>query len=83
MIYKNIFVDRPEGTKIQPKNGVDYVYRVIESNYKSDKQYVVEKRVLIGRMNGDKRMNPNDNYFTYYKDSEVVNLLNQTMFIRY
>lgn len=77
MIYKNIFVDRPEGTKIQPKNGVDYVYRVIESNYKSDKQYVVEKRVLIGRMNDDKRMNPNDNYFTYYKDSEVVNLLNQ------
>ena len=44
-----------------------YVYYVTGSEYKKDKQYVVEKRVCIGKMIDDENMNPNDNFFQYFE----------------
>lgn len=49
MIRKDIEVKRPEGTKIYRQRDCVYVYYVTDSEYKKDKQYVVEKRVCIGK----------------------------------
>ena len=45
MIRKDVLVKRPEGTKIYRQRNCEYVYHVTGSEYKKDKQYVVEKRV--------------------------------------
>ncbi len=42
MIRKDIVVERPEGTKIYRQRDCEYVYYVTGSEYKKDKQYVVE-----------------------------------------
>ena len=49
MIRKDVLVKRPEGTKIYRQRNCEYVYHVTGSEYKKDKQYVVEKRVCIGK----------------------------------
>lgn len=67
MIRKDIVVKRPEGTKIYRQRDCVYVYHVTGSEYKKDKQYVVEKRVCIGKMIDDENMNPNDNFFQYFE----------------
>lgn len=67
MLRKDVFVKRPEGTKIYRQRNCVYVYHVIGSEYKKDKKYVVEKRVCIGKMVDDENMNPNDNFYQYYE----------------
>lgn len=67
MLRKNVVVSRPEGTKIYRQRGCVYVYHVIDSEYKKDKKYVVEKRVCIGKMIDDDNMTPNDNFYQYYE----------------
>ncbi len=67
MLRKDIVVKRPEGTKIYRQRNCVYVYYVTDSEYKKDKQYVVEKRVCIGKMIDDEDMNPNDNFFQYFE----------------
>ena len=67
MLRKDIVVERPEGTKIYRQRDCVYVYYVTGSEYKKDKQYVVENRVCIGKMIDDKNMNPNDNFFQYFE----------------
>lgn len=67
MIRKDIAVKRPEGTKIYRQRDCVYVYYVTGSEYKKDKQYVVEKRVCIGKMIDEENMNPNDNFFQYFE----------------
>ena len=62
MIRKDIVVERPEGTKIYRQRDCEYVYYVTGSEYKKDKQYVVEQRVCIGKMIDNENMNPNDNF---------------------
>ena len=46
MLRKDVRVLRPEGTKIYRQRNCEYVYYVIGSEYKKDKQYVIEKRVV-------------------------------------
>ena len=72
MFYSNIIVDIPVGTKIQTKNKIKYVYFVVDQTYKKEKGYVVDKRVLIGKLYDEKsnKMVPNDNYYQYFKESE-------------
>ncbi|MCI7323211.1 MAG: hypothetical protein MR508_07910 [Lachnospiraceae bacterium] len=67
MIRKDVLVKRPEGTKIYRQRNCEYVYHVTGSEYKKDKQYVVEKRVCIGKMVDDENMNPNDSFYQYYE----------------
>ena len=67
MLRKDVFVKRPEGTKIYRQRNCVYVYHVTGSEYKKDKKYVVEKRVCIGKMVDDENMNPNDNFYQYYE----------------
>jgi transposase len=60
-------IKRPEkGTKIYKRPSGNYVYYTTGSEYKKDKQYVVEKRMSIGKMIDDEFMHPNDNYYLYY-----------------
>lgn len=79
MIYENIFVPKPDGTKIQAKNGILYVYHVKSSTYKPDKKYNSEKRILIGKVEdkNSNKMNPNDNYYIYYGDQDEERLAEQ------
>lgn len=67
MIRKDVLVKRPKGTKIYRQRNCEYVYHVTGSEYKKDKQYVVEKRVCIGKMVDDENMNPNDSFYQYYE----------------
>lgn len=67
MIRKDVLVKRPEETKIYRQRNCEYVYHVTGSEYKKDKQYVVEKRVCIGKMVDDENMNPNDSFYQYYE----------------
>lgn len=67
MIRKDVIVKRPEGTKIYRQRDCVYVYHVTGKEYKKDKQYVVEKRVCIGKMIDGENMNPNDNFYQYYE----------------
>ena len=72
MIRKDIEVKRPEGTKIYRQRDCVYVYYVTDSEYKKDKQYVVEKRVCIGKMIDEENMNPNDNFFQYFEIEDGI-----------
>lgn len=67
MLRKDVLVIRPEGTKIYRQRDCKYVYYVTGSEYKKDKQYVVEKRVCIGKMVDDENMIPNDNFYQYFE----------------
>lgn len=49
-----------------------YVYYVTDSEYKKDKQYVVEKRVCIGKMIDEENMNPNDNFFQIFEIEDGI-----------
>lgn len=66
-VRKDVLVIRPEGTKIYIQRDCKYVYYVTGSEYKKDKQYVVEKRVCIGKMVDDENMIPNDNFYQYFE----------------
>ncbi len=63
MLLKNVKVLRPKTTKIQKRNGIGYVYRVIGKSYKK-KKYSVENRKLIGKMIDEEWMIPNE-YFEH------------------
>ena len=67
MLLKNVKVLRPKTTKIQKKNGIGYVYRVIGKSYKK-KKYTVENRKLIGKMIDEEWMIPNEYFEQYYPD---------------
>ena len=67
MLRKDVRVLRPEGTKIYRQRNCEYVYYVIGSEYKKDKQYVIEKRVCIGKMVDEENMIPNDNFYQYFE----------------
>lgn len=67
MLRTDVVVERPEGTKLYRQRSCVYVYYVVGSEYKKDKQYVVEKRVCIGKMVDDVNMNPNDNFYQYFE----------------
>lgn len=73
MLYKDLKIIRPLGTKLYKRNGCVYVYHVYDSVYYPDKKYNVDKKKCIGKMIDDTYMNPNDNYFLYY-DTQVENL---------
>ena len=55
MIRKDVLVKRPEGTKIYRQRNCEYVYHVTGSEYKKDKQYVVEKRAEVVERHGEER----------------------------
>lgn len=71
MLLKNVKVVRPSSTKIQRRNGVSYVYQVIEKTYKKDKKYTTEERKLIGKMIDEKWMIPNEYFEVYYPDVSI------------
>jgi len=71
MLRKDLKVKRPEGTKIYRQGNNIYVYHTVDSVYKKDKQYVVEDRVMVGKMIDEEYMYPNDNYFQHYTLEEV------------
>lgn len=71
MLLKNVKVVRPSSTKIQRRNGVSYVYQVIEKTYKKDKKYTTEERKLIGKMIDEKWMIPNEYFGVYYPDVSI------------
>jgi transposase len=71
MLRKDLKVKRPEKTKLSKQRNCIYVYHVVDSDYKKDKQYVIDKRVSIGKMIDDEYMHPNDNYFLYYSLEDV------------
>lgn len=73
MLYKDLKIKRPQGTKTYKRNGLTYVYHVYDSVYHPDKKYTTDKKKCIGKMIDDTYMNPNDNYFVYY-DTQVENL---------
>lgn len=73
MLYKDLKIKRPEGTKSYKRNGSVYVYHVYESVYVPEKKYNLDKKKCIGKMIDDTYMNPNDNYFEFY-DKQVENL---------
>lgn len=77
MLYKDLKIVRPEGTKLYKRNGSVYVYHVYESVYVPEKKYNLDKKKCIGKMIDDTYMNPNDNYFEYY-DNEVENMTDPT-----
>ena len=69
MLFKDYKVERPKTTKMQlVRNDTKYVYQVVETEYKKDKKYTVDKRVNIGKMIDDTYMIPNDKFFLYYPD---------------
>lgn len=69
MLLKDYKVERPKTTKVQlVRNDTRYVYQVIETEYKKDKKYTVDKRVNIGKMIDDTYMIPNDKFMIYYPD---------------
>ena len=71
MLRKDLKVKRPEKTKLSKQRSCIYVYHVVGAEYKKDKQYVIDKRVSIGKMIDDEYMHPNDNYFLYYSLEDV------------
>ena len=71
MLLKNVKVVRPKTTKIQKRNGVGYVYQVIDKSYRKDKKYTVENRKLIGKMIDEEWMVPNEFFEQYYPDVSV------------
>ena len=71
MLLKNVKVVRPKTTKIQKRNGVGYVYQVIDKCYRKDKKYTVENRKLIGKMIDEEWMIPNEFFEQYYPDVSV------------
>jgi transposase len=74
MLRNDVIVRRPEGTKIYKQRECFYVYKVIKSEYKKDKKYVIESRRCIGKMIDGENMNPNENYFEYYEvENEIDN----------
>lgn len=72
MYRENLIIKRPEGTKIYKQRECRYVYEVTGKEYKKDKQYVVEKRVCIGKMIDDENMIPNDSFFRFYDVEEGI-----------
>jgi len=66
MFIENAKVKKPEKTKIQTRNGINYVYEITESNYIKEKKYVVEKRKLIGKMIDNEYMIPNQSFYDFY-----------------
>lgn len=79
MLYHDLKIDKPKGTKNYKRNGSVYVYHVLESTYIPEKKYNVDKKVCIGKMIDDQYMNPNDNYFKYY-DHQVETLKEPPVF---
>lgn len=74
MIYHDLKIEQPKGTKYYKRNGSVYVYHVLESKYIPEKKYNIDKKICIGKMIDDQYMNPNDNYFKYYDHQvEVLN----------
>ena len=71
MLLKNVKVKRPSSTKIQSRNGIDYVYQVTEKIYHKDKKYTTERRMNIGKMMDSEYMIPNENFAQFYPDVSV------------
>ena len=67
-MFLDIFVKRPERTKLDKKNNQTYVYHVVSQMYLPDKKYAVEKRSCIGKVASevDGTMYPNENFERYY-----------------
>ena len=72
MLFKNVKTLRPNKTKIQPRNGFNYVYVVVDKKYNPGKKNYTEKRVCIGRMIDDQYMEINDVFAQYYPDADLV-----------
>lgn len=79
MIYHDLRIGKPKGTKYYKRNGSVYVYHVLESKYIPEKKYNVDKKVCIGKMIDEQYMNPNDNYFKYY-DHQVETMAEPPLF---
>jgi transposase len=71
MLYNDLRVKRPEKTKLITQRECVYVYHVCDSKYNKEKQYVTEKRRMIGKMIDDEMMCPNDNYFELYPNETI------------
>ncbi|MGI6593848.1 MAG: IS1634 family transposase [Christensenellales bacterium] len=73
MIYKNMQVDIPEKVKILRRNGHQYVWHVVSSEYQKDKKYNIDNRVIIGKVSPDDetKLIPNANYFKYYSNPNI------------
>lgn len=73
MLLNGYIIPRPEKTKLQSRKGDKsnlYVYHVLSQEYQKDKQYVVEKRVCIGKMLDTEAntMIPNEKFSLYYPE---------------
>lgn len=71
MLYKNSSVFRPSKTKIQPRNGKNYVYVVTDKKYNKEKKNYTEKRKCIGVMIDENKMMVNEYFHLYFPDIEV------------
>ena len=72
MLRYDLAVKRPEGTVVQPRKDVRYVFlNVGRTKNQKTKNYTF-KRVNIGRMIDEENMYPNDNYFLHFEDREII-----------
>ena len=71
MLLKNVKVKRPKTTKIQRRNGISYVYQVVDKNYDKEKKFTLDKRKMIGKMIDDEWMIPNESFSQYYPDVNI------------
>ncbi|HHX49249.1 MAG TPA: transposase, partial [Clostridiales bacterium] len=73
MAYKNMRVELPKKIKVLRRNGHEYVWHIESSEYQKDKQYNIDKRVMIGKIDPkDKtKLIPNANYFKYYQSLDI------------
>lgn len=74
MLHLNQKVSIPKGCKIKKQNHNKYVYHVTKIIYHSDKKYSTDERVCIGKICSDNSnvMFPNDNFFVFFPDSNVL-----------
>lgn len=61
-------IERPKGTVIVPVRGTRYVYKVAEKRYLKDKQYNVNKRVCVGKMEDEIHMIPNARFYQVFPE---------------
>lgn len=61
-------IERPENTVIVPVKGKRYVYTVAEKRYLKDRQYNINKRTCIGKMEDNTYMIPNAKFYRIFPE---------------
>ncbi|WP_029905868.1 IS1634 family transposase [Mycoplasmopsis opalescens] len=78
MLDKFRMVEVPKGAKISKQKNGEWVQLVVDREYIKSKKYYKEKKVLIGLItrneNGERMMFPNEKYFNYFSDENIVEI---------